>query len=516
MYDLTRFTLKDVTTCGAALRQMADGAASMEETANRIVDYLYHNVGDEDGRPASVLVRFFITRPYVDLDPDLQTHVDRFLGRKPEDPSLKCQTLLATIGDDPAWHSRHHSRYYKVHPLSAEIVDVNPMFGQVAQLFGIVLEKTVDRDPDLLIDLEHQTYNILHIADVVSNPYVPAQDDFVVPYGIKSVLGFYGMLPSGNLFTLLLFTKVQIPRDALDAFRPLALNLKMAVLPFDDGTVFATDAGPAPNPQGTTAQFRSEAAGLAQLLSVHERVVVEQSDRIAQVVAELEAQIAENERLRKLATEAAVAAERTRLSRDLHDSVTQALYSQTLYAEAAVRQLQSGRTERVEHHLHQLKETALQALREMRLLIFELRPAAVEEEGLVSALRTRLESVESRTGIDADVIVDESFVQLTQLSPAAETGLYWVAQEALNNALKYAAADQITISLSATTEPGLRCVILKVTDNGGGFDLSAPEKKGTLGLRGIQERARQLGGALTIHSAPGAGTTIHIEVPHAD
>ncbi|MEZ4638057.1 MAG: histidine kinase [Caldilineaceae bacterium] len=186
-----------------------------------------------------------------------------------------------------------------------------------------------------------------------------------------------------------------ILRDGLDTFRPLALNIKMAVLPFDEGAIFAEDTSPTTTPRTTTpctmtprtvaAQYRSEAAGLTQLLSVHERVVVEQSERIAQVVAELEAQIAENERLRKLATEAAVAEERTRLSRDLHDSVTQALYSQTLYAEAAVRQLQSGRTERAADHLQQLKETALQALREMRLLIFELRPAALEEEGLVSA-----------------------------------------------------------------------------------------------------------------------------------
>ncbi|MEZ4638058.1 MAG: hypothetical protein R2856_24370 [Caldilineaceae bacterium] len=200
MYDLTHFTLKDVTTCGAALRQMAAGSASMEETANRIVDYLYQNFDDEHGQQAAALVRFFITRPYAELAPDLQAHVDGFLGRAPEDPALKCQTMLASIGDNPAWHSRHRSRYYKVHPLSAEIVDVNPMFGQVAQLFGIVLEQTVDRDPELLIDLEHQTYNILHVADAVDNPYVPTQDDFVKPYGIKSVLGFYGLLPSGNLF----------------------------------------------------------------------------------------------------------------------------------------------------------------------------------------------------------------------------------------------------------------------------------------------------------------------------
>ncbi|MBK7918030.1 MAG: hypothetical protein IPJ94_17585 [Chloroflexi bacterium] len=115
---------------------------------------------------------------------------------------------------------------------------------------------------------------------------------------------------------------------------------------------------------------------------MHERVVKEQSERIAQMVVE-----------------AAVAEERNRLARDLHDSVTQALYSQTLYTEAAMRQLAAGNQTRAANHLQQVKENAQQALREMRLLIFELRPPALAEAGLVAALQARLEAVEARTGV---------------------------------------------------------------------------------------------------------------------
>ncbi|MEZ4720176.1 MAG: sensor histidine kinase, partial [Caldilineaceae bacterium] len=445
MHDLTAFTLTDMTTCGTALRGLGDGAADMETVADRTVRYLYDHLVDPAGDRATALVRFFITKPYTQLDAGLQRHVDGFLGRAPADPAVKCQTLLATVGDHPDWHSHHRSRYYRVHPLSKEIVDVNPMFAQVAEMFGIVLEQAVEPDPGLIVDLDQQTYNIFHVPDAVANAYIPDQQEFVIPYGIRSVLGFYGLLPSGNLFTVILFAKVPIPRESTDYFRPLALNVKMAILPFDDGAVFATDPAPVPTPAQENVQLRARMASLGQLLRVHERVVRDQSDRIAQ-----------------LGVEAAVAAERNRLARDLHDSVTQALYSQTLYAEAAVRQLAHGNADRAAAHLRQLRESAQQALREMRLLIFELRPAALEEAGLVAALQARLDAVEARTGM---VTVVDAPPDL-HLPAEMETGLYWIAQEALNNALKHAQADRIELTLVEAPDR----VVLTIADNGVGMD----------------------------------------------
>lgn len=218
MYDLTAFSLKDMTACGAALRQMGDGATSMEEAAGKMVRYLYDHLVDAKGERAAALVRFFITKPYGELNDALQQHVNGLLGKVPDDPALKCQTLLATIGDNPAWHSRHNSRYYKVHPLGKEIVDVNPMFAQVSEMFGIVLEQAVNRDPKLIFDLEQETYNVLHVYDARDNEYVPDQADFVIPYGIKSMLVFFSLLLSGNIFTIVLFAKVTVPRELIDYF----------------------------------------------------------------------------------------------------------------------------------------------------------------------------------------------------------------------------------------------------------------------------------------------------------
>jgi len=505
MYDLTHFTLKDMTVCGAALRQIGQGATSMEDVANRIVRYCYDSFVDERGERANAMVRFFITHPYTDLADDLRERVDAFFGHSPDDPAIKCQTLLATIGDNPDWHSRHRSQRYAVLPLTAEIIDVNPMFAQVSDAFGILVEKQVDPDPELLVDLEQKTYNIFHVPEALGSWYISDQADFVVPYAIRSVLGFYGMLPSGNLFTVMFFSKVPISREMVDYFRPLTLNVKMAVLPFDEIAVFAADAPSPSTPAQNLAQYRSQVGSLSQLLDVHGRVVVEQSERIAQVVADLETQLAENVRLRQQTAKAAVAAERRRLARDLHDSVTQALYSQTLYAEAAARQLDSSRAERAREHLVQLKETAQQALREMRLLIFELRPSTLETDGLIATLQARLDAVEARTGIETEVSADGSI----QLTAETETGLYWIAQEALNNGLKYAQATRISVCLSQA-EGHYR---MTVSDDGVGFDTTAVSARSRFGLAGIEERCAQLGWQFSIRSAPGEGTTIQVEVP---
>ena len=397
MYDLTKFSLKDMSTCGAMLRQMGDGARSMEDVANKVVRYLYEQLGDETGKPASSLVRFFITHPYKDLSAELQQHVQNVLGRPLDDLDVSCQTLLATVGEEADWNDRRRSRLYKSLPLTEETAKRIPMYAQVSDVFGIVMSRLPNPDAEFLVELEQKTYNVFFIPDSVGSAYVPDQEKFVIPYGIRSILGFYGLLPSRNLFTVIVFSKILIPRETTEYFKTLALNVKMTILPFDEVAVFADDkkGTQIDIPQNALVHFRSQAASQAQLLSAQETIVVQQSEQIEQVMNELrnqadelaeanatlENQIAENVKLRQQAAEAAVIQERNRLSRDLHDSLTQSLYSQTLYAEAAVRQLEKGQAENAADHLRQLRETAEQALREMRLLIFELRPPRCKQKG---------------------------------------------------------------------------------------------------------------------------------------
>ena len=215
----------------------------------------------------------------------------------------------------------------------------------------------------------------------------------------------------------------------------------------------------------------------------------------------------ENAQLYGRAQQLAVLEERQRLARDLHDSVTQSLYGLTMYAEAATRLLNSGNIDMAADYLRELRATSQEALREMRLLIFELRPSILEEEGLVAALQYRLESVEKRSGLETSLEVEG---EDGQLSPDVEEELYRIAQEALNNALKHAQANQVMISLYQRSNS----VLLEISDNGQGFDPATVHERGGFGLRSMKERVSQMDGRLEIESQPGAGTRVRVEVKH--
>lgn len=207
------------------------------------------------------------------------------------------------------------------------------------------------------------------------------------------------------------------------------------------------------------------------------------------------------------AEELAVLQERNRLARELHDSVTQSLYSLTLLAEAGQRMIRAEDLQQIAGNQTRLGQIAQQALQEMRLLVYELRPLALKSEGLVGALEQRLETVERRAGIQARVLVEGE----VDLAPGLEEELYGIAQEALNNALKHARASKIALSVRMVD----KSVILEVADDGQGFDLAEVQVKGGLGLISMQERAEKIGGQLDIDSAPGEGTRVSVKVLEA-
>ena len=213
----------------------------------------------------------------------------------------------------------------------------------------------------------------------------------------------------------------------------------------------------------------------------------------------------ENAHLYDQSRELAVLEERTRLARDLHDSVTQSLYSLVLLTEGWRRLLSAGTGAQSEDYLGRIGEIAKQALREMRVLIHELRPPMLEQEGLVGAVRKRLDAVEKRLGIEARVVMDD----LVELPGSLEEGLYWITLEALNNSLKHARAKHVQVRIWLDDEN----LVLEIADDGQGFSPDAAKQRGGLGLASMQERAREMGGVLTIQSAPGQGTKVRVNVP---
>lgn len=211
--------------------------------------------------------------------------------------------------------------------------------------------------------------------------------------------------------------------------------------------------------------------------------------------------VVENARLRRHSERLLVVQERNRLARELHDSVTQSLYSLTLFAEAGRRTAKAGKDEEAADYFSQIGETGQQALKEMRLLVHRLRPSILSKEGLIRALQHRLNSVEGRAGVRHKLIVEDEI----RLSPALENAVYQIAQEALNNALKHAIASEVTVHLSIVDG---QQVVLLVEDNGRGFDTGTATESGGMGLTNMQERTEMFDGQLTIQSVPSQGTTV--------
>jgi signal transduction histidine kinase len=225
---------------------------------------------------------------------------------------------------------------------------------------------------------------------------------------------------------------------------------------------------------------------------------------VMSVFANQAAMAIEHARLQKQAEALAVLGERQRLARELHDSVTQSLYGVTLYADAAALALAAGKHDAVAGYLRELQETAQEGMRDMRLLIFQLHPPVLESEGLVAALQLRMAAVEGRADLHPEFRVEGE----RRLPIAIENELYWIAQEALNNVRKHAAAGHVIVHLNFTATT----VTLEVEDDGVGFDPQGVPAERRGGLRTIAERAAHLGGDVAFDSAPGRGTRVRVEV----
>ncbi len=197
--------------------------------------------------------------------------------------------------------------------------------------------------------------------------------------------------------------------------------------------------------------------------------------------------------------------ERRRLSRELHDSVTQSLYSLLLLTSSWEMMAAAGRFEVAQAAaiFGQLHQVAQQAYQEMRLLIHQLRPLLLEKEGLVAALQQRLACVEQRAGLETVLLISD---KLAPIAPNVSEQLFFIAQEALNNALRHARATMVTVRISQEAD----CLQFAVADNGRGFD--PLRSSAGLGLTTMRERADLVGGRLTITSVPQQGTTVLVTI----
>lgn len=217
----------------------------------------------------------------------------------------------------------------------------------------------------------------------------------------------------------------------------------------------------------------------------------------------------ENARLTERSRELTVVEERNRLARDLHDAVNQTLFSVALTADAAAL-LVDSEPKRAKDQLQTVRELARGAMDELRSVIFELRPADVASDGFAETLRKHVDVLRRIYEVDIELELEGAWPlpPLAEREVVLEREIFRIVQEAIGNALKHSGAERVSVRLAT---PDHR-VLVAVADDGSGFDPAGPQAQRHLGLVSMRERAESIGGDLRIESAPGAGTTVSLEV----
>ena len=303
--ELARFDLNDMIECGRAVRKAAESASSMEEAAREIVQLLHRTLVDrQTGQANCALVRCFKTHSLQHLPPELAEIACGLLtDQRHAQSDLPCLTLLATAGDLPHWNDRRSSRHHAAIPLeSVEIIERAPMIASLLRRMGLRLE--VGTDPRLILDADQHTFNVFHVEHAQGSPSIPAQSDFVGPYDVRSVLGFGGLLPGGELFTVIMFSRVTIPPETAELFRTIALWVKLALLPFVSGPVFAVPDLAAKAPvENEPEHLQSEIVTLHLLISALEEAAGRQTEQLKAAFGELQkhGELAQQQSAREIA-----------------------------------------------------------------------------------------------------------------------------------------------------------------------------------------------------------------------
>jgi serine phosphatase RsbU (regulator of sigma subunit) len=279
--DLSDLGLADVVTCAAALRLATEQATSVEAAAAAVVASLRQSFLDPvTGRSQLALARMFSTERLADLPAELQQLAMDTDGTN-AGPELRCLTLLGTDGDLPAWRDRRRSARHQVIPLpSTDALARAPMIAALVRELGIEPETVVGERPALGARTD---FGVFLVERAQSSSRVSDQR-FVHENDVASVIGFGAQLPSGNVFAVVLFTRVPVHRQAADLFRIVAVSAQLAMLDLTGAPLFDGQPGRPVDPAEAT---RARLGALEQLLEVHETIAAEQTGRLEQSIRQL-------------------------------------------------------------------------------------------------------------------------------------------------------------------------------------------------------------------------------------
>ncbi|MEG4585172.1 histidine kinase [Microcoleus sp. MOSTC5] len=299
MYDITLFTAQDMAKCSLVLRQLGRNTASMEASSQKIVNYIYQHFCDsQTGENTCALVRLFKTHPYGELEDSLQQSARRLMNGNSPVADMKCWTLLAAAGTEPQWNSRHTAAENTAIPLvSTKLVAQMPAISEIIRQFGLDIPTFVGIERERLLQLEPAVLNIFHVSEAKDSPFIPEQNSLIIPYQVKSVLGFGGLLPSGSLFAVVMFLKVKIPQSTAEMFKNLALSVKTALSVFDEKNIFesSNNANNIVTINNVTENqlLEYQVANLIQLLDFSEQEMLRQAARFQRTIDKLQREIAD-------------------------------------------------------------------------------------------------------------------------------------------------------------------------------------------------------------------------------
>ena len=408
-------------------------------------------------------------RKFSDDDIDLFTTLSEIAGS-----SLQRVAVLESLEEQVNMRTQHLSTLYRINAITSEVVDLDVLLNRV-------LHETLDTMQDQA--------GAIHLLN--------SEEDELVLSAQRGLSN--AMLKSTRTLDL----KEQFWEKLVYSENPVVIsNISGSSFPYQ--TYEENITNPYHAYIGTPIRTKGRPLGT---LSIFTRSIEDYTVDDLTFLTTIANQVGlaiERTRLVKKAEQAAIMDERQRLARELHDSVTQLLYSQVLFAGAGLREYEQKKLSLVERHLNSIDQTAQQALKEMRLLVYELHPVDYLDQGFEKALRRRLDAVEKRLGIEVDFSVEGK----PDLDEEAEIELYRIAEEALNNTLKHANATRVSVSLQSAQGQ----VKLEVTDNGCGFSLEESSSNGGMGLINMQQRAKFLHGSMRIITRPGWGTRIRVTI----
>jgi PAS domain S-box-containing protein len=497
-FPLSRFSLGDMMTCGGAIRQIGTQCRSQLEFARGLVRFLHDHLRDEAGHPAVALVRFFETRRFAELDEELRTSAAAALPNP--SPDTRCLTLIATAGDRAEWNDSSQSVGHRVIPLgSITAVERLPMIAQLIRQLGLPVRGVVNPDPRVV--LERSEARVFHVAEARGSEYIPAQEAFVVPFGIRSVVGFGEVLPDSRLFVVILFSKVAISRDVALLIGHMSLSTAMALLAYLKG------------PNLTEAQITS----VGRLVRSREQIVVEQESKLLAALDDLARTNRDLERSNRDLEQFAYAA-----SHDLQEP----LRTISSYLEL----LTDRYRERLDARGRQWIDFTVESADRMKRLIHDLL-----EYSRMSRRGDPSQPIDSRVALEAAVanlgqVMEETGAAVTHgLLPTVTADgeqLTRLFQNLIGNALKFHSDQRPEVRVTAERRPDEW--LFSVRDNGIGIDPQFAERifvifqrlhtdseyPGTgIGLAMCKRIVERHGGTIWVESQPGCGATFFFTIP---